>query len=105
MHTSLLGPVNLEAGLQQYVFIRLRKYYERADIIEVIRHGYNWPPGTKVPDIGAYVEEGVKGNLPSPTGSLHYTASQARHWLEHGTSVMEIVFARKACCPCFPTRA
>lgn len=97
MHTSLLGPVNLEIGNMQYVFIRIRGYYARLEINDFSKHEYEWPAGCSVPEFGHYVEVGIKGNLPDPTGSARFSAAQARHWLEHGTQVMEGCFARKVC--------
>eukprot|EP00965_Chrysotila_dentata_P128024 4233358-Pleurochrysis_carterae.AAC.1 len=52
---------------------RIRKYYTRFEL-NAARVSYNWPAGHRVPEIGKYVEEGVKGNLPSPTGRLKFTA-------------------------------
>eukprot|EP00965_Chrysotila_dentata_P009776 318650-Pleurochrysis_carterae.AAC.1 len=57
MHTSLQGTVPLEAGLMQYVFIRIRKYYTRYEL-NAARLLYNWPAGHIVPEFGKYVEEG-----------------------------------------------
>eukprot|EP00965_Chrysotila_dentata_P240871 6203957-Pleurochrysis_carterae.AAC.2 len=53
MHTSLQGTVPLEAGLLQYVFIRIRMYYTR-DEINAARLAYKWPAGHMVPEIGKY---------------------------------------------------
>ena len=94
MHTSLQGPVPLEIGLQQYVFIRVRKYYNRQEL-HAAKREYGLPPGASVPDFGVYIEEGRAGNLPDFTGRAKFTAAQSRVWLEHGTSIMEIVFKKK----------
>eukprot|EP00965_Chrysotila_dentata_P233731 6199755-Pleurochrysis_carterae.AAC.1 len=75
---------------------RIRKYYTRYEI-NTARLLYNWPPGHIVPEFGKYVEEGVTGNLPSSAGRLEFTASQSRHWIEHGTAIMERLLQRKVC--------
>ena len=95
MHTSLLGPGGLEVGLMQYMFICNRKYYSRDELNEAVRRRYEWPRGALVPEFGKYIEEGATGGVPSSTGKVHYTASQVRHWLEHGTIIMEGLFERK----------
>eukprot|EP00965_Chrysotila_dentata_P174315 5754506-Pleurochrysis_carterae.AAC.1 len=53
-----------------------------------------------IPELGKYVEEGVTGNLPSPTRRLKFTASQSRHWVEHGTVIMEGLLQRKVRSSC-----
>mmetsp|Transcript_56390 Transcript_56390/g.122779 ORF Transcript_56390/g.122779 Transcript_56390/m.122779 type:complete len:319 (+) Transcript_56390:1674-2630(+) len=94
MHTSLQGTVPLEAGLMQFVFIRIQRYYTRYEL-NAARLTYQWPAGHSIPEFGKYVEEGITGNLPSPTGRLKFTASQSRHWIEHGTVIMEELLQRK----------
>ena len=96
MHTSLQGKVPLEAGLQQHVFIRIRKYYTRLELNEEKRAYQGFPPGHRVPDFGKYLEEGRQGGGPKPDGRVKFTASQSLHWLEHGTAIMERIFKRKA---------
>ena len=80
--------------MQQFVFIRCRKYYSLTDLEEGILQ-YNWPPGTKLPKFGKYVIEGRVGTLPDYDGKAKFTAATARAWLEHGTTVMENIFKNK----------
>jgi len=94
MHTSWQGTVPLEAGLLIYVFIRRRAYFTRAELNAEVLMYKGFPPGVRIPQFGKYLEEGVAGNLPSPTGRVKFTASQSRYWLEHGTSIMERLFKR-----------
>jgi hypothetical protein len=97
MHTSLQGTVPLESGLQQYMNIRVHKYYTRPELNTARRKII--PSAFMVPEFGKYIEEGATGNVPSPTGRVKFTASQSRHWLEYGTAVMESIFAEKALHP------
>ena len=97
MHTSLQGTVPLEIGLQQYMNIRVHKYYTRVELNLARRKII--PSAFMVPEFGKYIEEGATGNVPSPTGRVKFTASQSRHWLEYGTAVMESIFADKALHP------
>ena len=94
MHTSLLGPVGVETYLLHFVFIRILKYYTRPELNAYLR-SYDWPPGHSVPEFGHYIEEGIIGTLPDPQGKIKFTASQSRHWLEHGTQVTEGLLAKK----------
>ena len=94
MHTSLLGTVGLEIGLQQFVFIRIRKYYTRAELNAAARE-YRYPSGVSPLFFGTYVEEGRKGPLPDLNGKVKFTAAGCRHWLEHGTAIMESIFRDK----------
>jgi hypothetical protein len=104
MHSSLQGPVPLEIGLQQFVFIRVRKYYDRSDLNSAKRE-YKLPPGVTLPDFGLYIEEGRAGPLPDYNGRVKFTAAQSRVWLEHGTSIMELIFKKKVShCPALRRR-
>ena len=99
MHTSFSsGPVPLEGGMKLFVFIALRKYFTLDDINNYMSNVYRWKPGQRVPNIGKYVLEGVgkgKERRPSPTGSLKFTASQSRHWLENSIPLLEGLFQLK----------
>ena len=96
MHTSLLGTVTLEIGLSQYMFIVNRGYYSRLELNQTKLEYKGLPPGAQIPDFGKYIEEGKAGKKPDPNGRAKFSASQARAWLEHGTSIMELLFAKKA---------
>ena len=79
MHTSFCsGPVPQEGYLLIYTFIRIRKYFSRADLNSARLQYEYWPPGHMVPLFDKYVEEGVKGTLPDPSAKLHFTAAQSR---------------------------
>ena len=95
MHTGLLGHVPLESGLQQFVFIRVRKYYKRHELNQVrAEYARNLPAGSTLPEFGKYVEVGREANKPDLNGRLKFNAAQNRVWLEHGTSIMELLFER-----------
>ena len=96
MHTSYQGTVPQEGYLLIFVFIRVRQYFTRLEL-EDSRINARLPPGVQIPSFRSYVEEGVAGCLPKPAGRLKFTASQSRHWLEHGTQVMESILVRKVC--------
>ena len=46
MHTTLQGPAPLEAGLQQFVFIKVRGYYSRAEL-NAAKRARPVPPGVR----------------------------------------------------------
>ena len=95
MHTSLSsGTVALEAYLQQYHNIRIAKYYTRLELNQATAAA-KLPPGVYIPEFGKYIEVGITGNMPNPAGHLKFSASEIRHWLEHGTHIQESIFERK----------
>ena len=95
MHTTYQGgTASTEAALQQYVNIRLRGYYTRAEL-NAAKTAQKLPPGHYIPNFGKYIEEGTLGNLPKPDAHLRFTSAETRHWLEHGTAIMESIFRRK----------
>lgn len=95
MHTSLLGTVTQEIYQSQYMFIVNREYYSRVEVNQTKLEYKGLPPGAQIPDFAKYVEEGQSGKKPSLSGRAKFSASQARTWLEHGTSIMEILFTKK----------
>ena len=94
MHTSFQGTVPQEGYLLIFTFIRIRKYFTRLEL-EAARLAARLPRGVQIPSFRPYVEEGITGNLPKPAGRLKFTASQSRHWLEHGTGIIESILVRK----------
>ena len=95
MHTSMSsGTVSHEGYLQQYNNICIEKYYTLNELNAEVKSAH-LPPGVYIPEFGKYCEKGIKGNLPKPHYRLKFSASQNRHWLEHGTTIMEGIFERK----------
>ena len=90
MHTSILGTITQEIGYSQYMFITVRGYYTRLEINSAKLAYKGLPPGTSIPDFGKYITEGEEGKRPKNRAKL--SAGQARAWLEHGTSIMELRF-------------
>ena len=80
--------MQLEIGLMMHMLICKHKYFTRPEINRA-RLDYDWPPGAGVPEFGKYVEEGATGGVPRPAGKVLFTAAQCRHWLEHGTIIMD----------------
>lgn len=97
MHTSLSSGTGAQEGyLQQYYNIRIKKYYNLNELNQEVKMtNPRLPPGVTIPEFGRYVKEGTVGNLPNPSQHLKFSASEIRHWLEHGTHIMESLFARK----------
>ena len=86
--------MSTEAALQQFVFIRVRKWYTREDL-NAAKLAHTWPAGQSVPNFGKYIEEGEEGLKPKADAHLRFTSSQCRYWLEQGTSIMEAIFRKK----------
>ena len=95
MHTSLSSGTGAHEGyLLQYSNIRIKKYYSRLELNQEVSRT-TLPPGVTIPEFGKYITEGTTGNLPKLSQHLKFSASEIRHWLEHGTHIMESLFARK----------
>ena len=71
MHTSFVsGPVAHEGYYLNYSFIRIRGYFSRKDLNDARLAYEHWPPGQMVPSFEKYVEEGIKGTVPDPSGKF-----------------------------------
>jgi hypothetical protein len=99
MHDLLVsGPCAQEGRSSIYIFIKRRKYFTR-DELNAVCKSHHWRPGTRVPEFGKYVLEGVDGTLPEPAGRLRFSASQTRHWLENSIIIFTTLFALKDISP------
>ena len=106
MHTSYQGTAPQEGYLFIYYCIRIQEWFTRLELVKACQEA-DLPKGVSIPVLRKYVEEGIKGGMPKPSGKLKFTASQSRHWVEHSRQIFEAIFCEKvsSCCKLTPLLA